>query len=77
MLLLQTLKRAFDTLSRISLVQIRCCVCCSLLAVVVVVVVVVLTLFSHCYNAVRGHRAGSSNSVAEEYLRRKTTKKRR
>ena len=41
-----------------------------------VVVVVVLTL-SHRYNAVRGHRARSNNSVVEDYLRRKTNKNRR
>ena len=33
-------------------------------------VVDVLTL-THCHNAVRGHRAGSHNSGAEDYLRRK------
>ena len=38
--------------------------------VVVVVVAVVLTL-THRYNAVRGHRTGSKNSGAEDYLRRK------
>ena len=37
------------------------------------VVVVVLTL-THGYNAVRGHRTGSNNSGAEDYLRRKTNK---
>ena len=42
-------------------------------AVVVVVVVVVLTL-THRYNAVRGHRTGSNNSGAEDYLRRKINK---
>ena len=36
-----------------------------------IVVVVVLTL-AHGYNAVRGHRTGSNNSGAENYLRRKT-----
>ena len=36
-----------------------------------VVVVVVLTLTHHGYNAVRGHRTGSNNSGAEDYLRRK------
>ena len=36
-------------------------------------VVVVLTL-THRYNAVRGHRTGSNNSGAEDYLRRKTKK---
>ena len=41
--------------------------------VVVVVVVVVLTL-THRHNAVRGHRTGSNNSGAENYLRRKTKK---
>ena len=44
------------------------------IVVVVVVVVVVLTL-THLYTAVRGHRTGSSNSRADEYLRRKTYKK--
>ena len=39
-----------------------------------IVVFVVLTL-SHGYNAVRGHRTGSNNSGAEDYLRRKTNKK--
>ena len=38
-------------------------------------VVVVFTLLSHGYNAVRGHRIGSNNSGAEDYLRRKTNKK--
>ena len=38
----------------------------------VVVVVVVLRL-RHRYNAVRGHRTGSSNSGAEDYLRRNST----
>ena len=33
----------------------------------------VLTL-THRYNAVRGHRTGSNNSGAENYLRRKTKK---
>ena len=37
-------------------------------------VIVVLTL-SHRYNAVRGHRTGSNNSGAEDYLRRKTNTK--
>ena len=36
-------------------------------------VYVVLTI-THGYNAVRGHRTGSNNSVVEDYLRRKTTK---
>ena len=36
-------------------------------------VVVVLTL-THRYNAVRGHRTGSNNSGAEDYLRRKTNR---
>ena len=40
------------------------------------IVVVVLTL-THRYNAVRGHRTGSNNSGAEDYLRRKTNKNRR
>ena len=40
-----------------------------------VVIVVVLTL-THRYNAVRGHRTGSNNSGAENYLRRKTNKNR-
>ena len=40
------------------------------------VVAVVLTL-THGYNAVRGHKSGSSNSGAEDYLRRKTNKNRR
>ena len=35
-------------------------------------VFVVLTLSYRC-NAVRGHRTGSNNSGAEDYLRRKTT----
>ena len=39
-------------------------------------VVVVLTL-THRYNAVRGHRTGSNNSGAENYLRRKTNENRR
>ena len=39
-----------------------------------VCVVVVLTL-THGYNAVRGHRTGSNNSGAEDYLRRKHNKK--
>ena len=34
------------------------------------VVVVVLTLLTHRYEAVRGHRTGSNNSGAEDYLRR-------
>ena len=38
------------------------------------VVVVVLTLLTHRYEAVRGHRTGSNNSGAEDYLRRKTHK---
>ena len=37
------------------------------------VVVVALTL-THRYNAVRGHRTGSHNSGAEDYLRRKQIK---
>ena len=37
-------------------------------------VVVVLTV-THGYNAVRGHRTGSNNSGAEDYLRRKENKK--
>ena len=37
-------------------------------------VVGVLTL-PHRFNAVRGHRTGSNNSGAEDYLRRKTPKK--
>ena len=45
--------------------------------VVIVVVVIddvdVITLLSHGYNAVRGHRTGSNNSGAEDYLRRKTS----
>ena len=40
----------------------------------VVLVVLVLAL-THGYNAVRGHRTGSNNSGAEDYLRRKTNKK--
>ena len=40
------------------------------------VVVVVLRLTHRC-NAVRGHRTGSNNSGAEDYLRRKTNKNRR
>ena len=40
----------------------------------IVVVVVVVTL-THRYNAVRGHRTGSNNSRAEDYLRGKTNKK--
>ena len=40
------------------------------------VVVVVLTL-SHGYNAVRGHRTGSNDSGAEDYLRKEPNKKRR
>ena len=32
-----------------------------------VVVTVFLTLLSHCYNEVRGHRTGSSNSGVEDY----------
>ena len=36
----------------------------------------VLTL-AHRYNAVRGHRTGSNNSGAENYLRRKTYENRR
>ena len=43
-------------------------VCCS------IVVVVFLTL-THRYNAVRGHRTGSNNSGAEDYIRRKTNEK--
>ena len=39
------------------------------------VVVVVLTL-SHGYNAVRGHRTGSRNSGAEDFLRRKNKNRR-
>ena len=35
---------------------------------------VVLTL-THRYNVVRGHRTGSNNSGAEDYLRRKHNKK--
>ena len=35
--------------------------------------VVVLTLTHGC-NAVRGHRTGSNNSGAEDYLRRETNK---
>ena len=38
------------------------------------VVVVVLTLLTHRYEAVRGHRTGSNNSGAEDYLRRETNK---
>ena len=38
-----------------------------------VLVVVVLTS-THRYNAVRGHRTGSNNSGAEDYLRRKNKK---
>ena len=41
------------------------------LLVVVFVAVIVLTLFSHGYNAVRGHRAGSNNSEGGSYLGRK------
>ena len=41
------------------------------------VVVVLTLLLSHGYNAVRGHRTGSDNSGAEDYLRRKTNKNRR
>ena len=41
------------------------------LLVVVFVAVIVLTLFSHGYNAVRGHRAGSKNSEGGSYLGRK------
>ena len=47
-----------------------------LLVLVDGIVVVVLTL-THGYNAVRGHRTGSNNSGAENYLRRKTNKNRR
>ena len=36
-------------------------------------IMIVLTL-SHRYNAVRGHRTGSNNSGAEDYLRRITNK---
>ena len=39
--------------------------------ILIVVVDVVLTLTHRC-NAVRGHRTGSNNSGAENYLRRKT-----
>ena len=35
----------------------------------------VALILSHRYNAVRGHRTGSNNSGAEDYLRRKTNKK--
>ena len=42
----------------------------------VIAVVVVLAL-THGYNAVRGHRTGSNNAGAEDYLRRKTTKNRK
>ena len=35
--------------------------------------VVVLTL-THRYNAVRGHRTGSNNSGAEDYLKREENK---
>ena len=39
-------------------------------------VIVVLTLLSHGYNAVRGHRTGYNNSGTENYSgRRKTNKK--
>ena len=38
--------------------------------------VVILTL-THRYNAVRGHRKGSNNSGAKDYLRRKINKKQR
>ena len=38
--------------------------------------VVVLTL-THRHNEVRGHRTGSNNSGAEDYLRRKINKNRR
>ena len=41
---------------------------------IVAVVVFVLTLTHRC-NAVRGHRTGSDNSVAEDYLRKKTNKR--
>ena len=34
--------------------------------------VVVYLTSTHRYNAVRGHRTGSSNSGAEDYLRRET-----
>ena len=44
-------------------------------AVSTFIIVVVLTL-THRYNAVRGHRPGSNNSGAEDYLRRKTNKNR-
>ena len=39
-------------------------------------IAVILTLTHRC-NAVRGHRTGSNNSGAENYLRRKTNKNRR
>ena len=39
----------------------------------VIVVVVVFTL-THRYNAVRGHRTGSNNSGAEDYLGGKQNK---
>ena len=45
--------------------------------VVVVVVVVVFLTLTHRYNAVRGHRTGSNNSGAEDYVSRKTNKIRR
>ena len=39
--------------------------------------VVVVLAFTHRYNAVRGHRTGSNNSGAEDYLRKKTNKNRK
>ena len=36
-----------------------------------VVVAVIVVTSTHRYNAVRGHRTGSNNSGAEDYLRRK------
>ena len=35
----------------------------------------VVPTLTHRYNAVRGHRSGSNNSGAEDYLRRKTSQK--
>ena len=43
---------------------------------VVVAVVVVFTLTHRC-NAVRGHRTDSNNSGAEDYLWRKTSKRKK
>ena len=46
------------------------------LVYIIIVVVVVLTL-TRRYNPVRGHRTGSNNSGAEDYLMRKTNINRR